>query len=223
MSAILIEKVIAGEPLATLRQMIAAGPYVPGGRTAVGTAVRLKHNLQLSPSSPASAQAAEFLVAALNQNPAFQAAAWVEAMMTPLFCRYEPGMSYGDHIDGALMGEAPDLVRCDVAVTICLNDGSSYDGGDLVIDAAGVPRSWKGNAGDCLIYPADTLHRVQPVTRGVREVVVIWIQSLIRDPAQRRILFDLRAVLEELDKSSVPGPHIETLRRTYFNLIRLWA
>jgi PKHD-type hydroxylase len=142
-------------------------------------------------------------------------------------------MTYGEHIDGALMGEPPDLVRCDVAVTICLNDGSSYEGGDLVIDAAGMPRSWKGNAGDCLLYPADTLHRVEPVTRGVREVAVIWIQSLVRDPARRRILFDLRAVLEELDRGSqspapapapaVSGPHVETLRRSYFNLIRMWA
>jgi PKHD-type hydroxylase len=222
MSAILIEKVIAGEALATLRRIIAPGPYEAGGRTAVGSAVSLKHNLQLSPSSPASAQAAQFLVAALNDNAAFQSAAWVEAMMTPLFCRYEPGMTYGEHIDGALMGQPPDVVRCDVAVTICLNDSSSYEGGDLVIDAAGMPRSWKGNAGDCLIYPADTLHRVEPVTRGVREVAVIWIQSLIRDPARRRILFDLRAVLEELDRA-VSGPHVETLRRSYFNLIRMWA
>jgi PKHD-type hydroxylase len=223
MSAIFLHKAISDEHVSAIRKAIAPGPYAVGSQTAIGGAARLKHNLQLAPGSEASARAAELLVAALRDNSAFQSATWVDGMMTPLFCRYEPGMTYGDHIDGALMGEAPMLVRCDIAVTICLNEGSAYDGGELVIDAAGVPRRWKGNAGDCLIYPADTLHRVEMVTRGVREVAVFWIQSLIRDPALRRILFDLRAVLEELDRSSPPGPHVEILRRSYFNLIRLWA
>lgn len=223
MSSILIPKALSSEQLSAIRKTIAAGPYTAGSQTAVGSAARLKHNLQLSPSSEAAARAAELLVAALRDNSEFQSATWVDGMMTPLFCRYEPGMTYGDHIDGALMGEAPMLVRCDIAVTICLNDGSAYDGGELVIDAAGVPRRWKGNAGDCVIYPADTLHRVEMVTKGVREVAVFWIQSLIRDPALRRILFDLRGVIEELDRSSPPGAHIETLRRSYFNLVRLWA
>jgi PKHD-type hydroxylase len=223
MSAILIEKVIPADRLSSLRQITAAGPYVAGRLTAVGAAAGLKQNLQLAPDSAASAKAVEMLVGILNSNAAFQAATWVDAMMTPLFARYAVGMTYGDHIDGALMGQAPDVVRCDIAVTVCLNDASDYEGGALVIDAAGVPRSWRGNAGDCLIYPADTLHRVEPVTRGTREVAVIWIQSMVRDSGRRRILFDLRVVLDELERSSVSGPHVETLRRSYYNLIRMWA
>ncbi|MEP6653083.1 MAG: Fe2+-dependent dioxygenase [Myxococcales bacterium] len=223
MTAILIEKVLPDDALAALRRTIAGGPYVAGRSTAVGAAGRLKHNLQLAHTSPSAGKAAELLLSVLNQSSAFQSATWIEAMMTPMFCRYEPGMNYGDHIDGAIMGEPPELVRCDVAVTICLNDAADYEGGELVIDAAGLPRVWKGNGGDCVVYPADTLHRVQPVTRGTREVAVMWIQSLVRDPGMRRILFDLRAVLEELDRSATTGPHIETLRRSYFNLIRMWA
>jgi PKHD-type hydroxylase len=223
MSAIVISKALSDAQVAAVRKVIAEGPFVAGSHTAVGGASRVKHNLQLAPGSEPSARAAELLVAGLRESSEFQSATWVDAMMTPMFCRYEPGMAYGDHIDGALMGEAPMLVRCDIAVTICLNDGSAYDGGDLVIDSAGVPRRWKGKAGDSIVYPADTLHRVEMVTRGVREVAVFWIQSLIRDPGLRRILFDLRAVLEELDRTSPPGPHIELLRRSYFNLVRMWT
>ncbi|MBC8132421.1 MAG: Fe2+-dependent dioxygenase [Deltaproteobacteria bacterium] len=223
MTAIFIEKAIPEEALVLLRQMLRGGPYVSGRGTAVGGAARLKNNVQLAPSSPAAEQAAQVLVAALNDSAAFQAATWIDAMMTPLFCRYEPGMTYGDHIDAAIMGEPPNLVRCDIAVTVCLSDASSYDGGELVIDAAGVAGRWKGNAGDCVIYPAGTLHRVEPVTRGARDVAVLWIQSLVRDPGQRRILFDLTTVLEQLDRSGTPGPQIEALRRSYFNLVRMWA
>jgi PKHD-type hydroxylase len=223
MSTIVIRKVVSNEQLQLIRSTIADGPFVPGAQTAVGGAVKVKHNVQLDHRSPASAKAAELLVAACRASSTFAAATWAEAMMTPMFCRYEPGMAYGNHIDGAFMGEPPDQLRCDIAVTVCLVDGTSYDGGDLVIDAAGVPRRWKGDAGDCIIYPADTLHRVEPVTRGTREVAVMWIQSMVRDPAQRRILFDVKEALDELDRAAVSPPPLEALRRSYFNLIRMWA
>jgi PKHD-type hydroxylase len=132
-------------------------------------------------------------------------------------------MRYSDHVDGALLGEPPDLIRCDIAVTVCINDGSEYDGGELVIDSAGAAYAWKGSAGDAIVYPADTLHRVNEVTRGARDVAVIWVQSMVRDPAQRRILFDLRSVLDSMDLAPEPSPHVETIRRTYFNLIRAWT
>ena len=92
-----------------------------------------------------------------------------------------------------------------------------------MIDVAGVPQRWKGDAGDCILYPADTLHRVEAVTKGERVVAVFWIESLIRDPAHRRILFDLAQALEHLDRHVPAGPHIENVRRSYINLIRLWS
>lgn len=223
MSAIIIEDALAPEVLAQIRAVLVGGRFVPGSQTAVGGAATVKNNLQLAPDSPAAARAAELLVGALQGCQAFQSATWTDAMMTPLFARYEVGMTYGNHIDGALMGEPPMMLRCDIAVTVCLSDGSTYDGGELVIDAAGVSRAWKGKAGDVIIYPADTLHRVAPVTRGVREVAVFWIQSLIRDPGRRRILHDLKSALDVLDRSPEPPPHVEALRRSYFNLIRMWV
>ena len=102
-------------------------------------------------------------------------------MLRPMFCRYGVGMKYGDHVDGAIMGDAAEQVRCDVAMTVCLSDAAEYEGGELVIDAAGVPTSWRGKAGDLIVYPADTLHRVNEVTSGTRDVAISWIQSMVRD------------------------------------------
>jgi PKHD-type hydroxylase len=218
-----IRKVISDDQVRLIRSIASSGSYGPGSVTAVGSAVAIKHNLQLATGSDAATRAAEVLVAALRDSGAFFAATWLDAMTTPLFCRYEPGMAYGDHVDAAMMGAPPMQMRCDIAVTVSLVDAASYDGGDLVMDTDGVSQPWKGNAGDCLIYPADTLHRVVPVTRGVREVAVFWIQSMVREDWQRRILFDLTSVLDAAQRGGAPGPDAETLRRIYYNLVRHWA
>jgi|SRR5688572_24550794 PKHD-type hydroxylase len=222
MSAIILTKAVSGEIVAEIRACLTRGRFVDGRSTAVGGAARSKHNLQMARDDLAERRAVELLVGALRDHAPFQEATWPDAMMRPQFCRYEPGMRYADHIDGALLGEAPDLIRCDIAVTVCLSDGSDYDGGELVIDTAGMPQAWKGSAGDAVIYAADTLHRVNEVTRGVRDVAVLWVQSLVRDPRQRRILFDLRAALDAMDLAPAQSLQVETIRRTYFNLIRMW-
>lgn len=229
MSAIVISRAIPAEIVSEIRTRTASARFVSGAETAIGRAAGVKHNLQLAADDPAERRAVELLVGALHANPHFQAAAWPDAMMRPQFCRYQAGMGYGDHIDGAIMGQPPDLVRCDIAVTACLNDSAEYDGGELMIDTAALPQSWKGEAGDVILYPADTSHRVSEVTRGVREVAVLWIQSLVRAPARRRILFDLRLALDEmdamnaLDQAAGPAPHVAAIRRSYFNLIRMWV
>ncbi len=223
MSAIVLPGILPANVLAQIRSRMATGTFISGKSSAVGRAVAIKDNLLLAPDSPAAIEAADLLGGALQSSPAFQTAVWPEAMLRPLLCRYDVGMSYGDHVDGAIMGEAPEHIRCDIAITICLSDGADYDGGELVIDSAGVPRPWKGRAGDAIVYPADTMHRVSPVTRGVRDVAVSWIQSMVREPERRRILFDLRSALDALDGAPTPPPETEALRRSYFNLIRMWA
>ena len=223
MSAIVLPGVVPANVVAQIRKLMTIGPFVSGKLSAVGRAVSIKDNLLMAPSSPGEREAVELVTGALQASTAFQVAAWPEAMLRPQICRYEVGMTYGDHVDGAIMGQAPDHIRCDVAITVCLGDASDYDGGELVIDTAGVPRSWKGNAGDVIVYPADTLHRVTPVTRGARDVAISWIQSMVREPERRRILFDVRSVLDAMDGASPPPPEAEALRRSYFNLIRMWA
>jgi PKHD-type hydroxylase len=222
-SAIVLPSVVPAEIVTQIRARLAGGRFVSGRETAVGGAKEIKNNLQLAAGDPAEARVVELLVGALQGHALFQVATWPDAMMRPMFCRYQAGMRYGDHIDGAIMGAPPDLIRCDIAVTVCLSDASEYDGGELVIDTAGLPQPWKGGAGDVIAYAADTLHRVAEVTRGVRDVAVLWIQSLVRDPARRRILFDLRAALDAMDLAPGPHPEVEAIRRSYFNLIRMWV
>src|SRR4051794_4437949 len=222
-SAILLPGIIPAAVLGQLRARMAIGPFVSGKASAVGRAAAIKENVMLAIDSPTEREAVDLLAGALQASAVFQVAAWPEAMMRPMFCRYGVGGKYGDHVDAAIMGEAESPLRCDVAMTVCLSDPSDYDGGELVIDTAGVPRSWKGNAGDAIVYPADTLHRVSEVTRGARDVAVTWIQSMVREPERRRILFDLRSVLDAFDASGAPPPEAEALRRSYLNLMRMWA
>jgi len=223
MSAIVIAGAVPPDVVAQIRARMEQGPLVSGKTTAVGRTKDVKDNLMLAPDSQGAAQSVELLVGALKANQAFQAAAWPEAMLRPLFCRYGVGMKYGDHVDGAVMGDATEQVRCDVAMTVCLSDAAEYEGGELVIDAAGVPTAWRGKAGDVILYPADTLHRVTAVTSGNRDVAISWIQSMVRDGGQRRILFDLKSALDAFDALPAPPAEAEAIRRSYFNLIRMWA
>jgi PKHD-type hydroxylase len=223
MSAIVITSAVPPEVVAQIRARMQSGSFVSGKVTAVGRAQAIKDNLVLAPDSPAAAEAAELLVDALRANPAFQAATWPEAMLRPLFCRYGVGMKYADHVDGAIMGDPASQVRCDVAMTVCLSDAAEYEGGELVIDAAGAPTTWRGKAGDAIVYPAGTLHRVTAVTSGTRDVAISWIQSMVRDGACRRILFDLKSALDAFDALPTPPVEAEAIRRSYFNLIRMWA
>jgi PKHD-type hydroxylase len=222
-SAIVIAGAVPPDVVARIRAHMERGPLVSGKTTAVGRAKDIKDNLILAPDSKGAAEAVELLIGALKGNQAFQAAAWPEAMLRPLFCRYAAGGRYGDHVDGAVMGDAAEQVRCDVAMTVCLSDAAEYEGGELVIDAAGAPTSWRGKAGDVILYPASTLHRVNEVTSGARDVAISWIQSMVRDSAQRRILFDLKSALDAFDSQPTPPPEAEAIRRSYFNLIRMWA
>jgi PKHD-type hydroxylase len=222
-SAIVIAGAVPPDVVAHIRARMEKGPLASGKITAVGRAQAIKDNLILPPDSQPAREAVELLVGALKANPAFQAATWPEAMLRPMFCRYGVGMTYGDHVDGAIMGDANEQVRCDIAMTVSLSDASEYEGGELVIDAAGAPTRWRGKAGDVIVYAAGTLHRVTAVTSGVRDVAISWIQSMVRDADCRRILFDLKAALDAFDALPTPPAEAEAIRRSYFNLIRMWA
>ena len=223
MSAIVIAGAVPPDVVARIRARLQAGAFISGKTTAVGRAQAIKDNLVLAPDSPAAEEAVELLVGALKAHHGFQAATWPEAMLRPLFCRYGVGMKYGDHVDGAIMGDPGSQVRSDIAMTVCLCDPAEYDGGELVMDTAGVPAAWRGNAGDVIVYPANTLHRVTEVTRGTRDVAISWIQSMVREGARRRILFDLKTALEAFDALPTPPVEAEAIRRSYLNLIRMWA
>ena len=141
--------------------------------------------------------------------------------------RYEPGMAYGDHVDNAIMGRfGPKPMRTDVSFTIFLSDPGEYEGGELVIDSDISPTAFKLPPGHAVIYPTHYLHRVNPVTRGVRQVVVGWVQSLIREPERRQVLLDLQQAMGQL-QSTLPGgpnhPAFVRLHKIYINLQRMWS
>jgi PKHD-type hydroxylase len=206
--------------LAELRDTIAGGVFVDGVLSSGWASRLVKHNEQLG-AGPALATAQEKVVAVLRSNPVFSAAVMPRRFAPPLFGRYEPGMEFGSHMDNPLMG--PDHMRADVSVTIFLADPESYDGGELVIETSGGEAAYKLPAGSVLTYPTTVMHRVEPVTRGVREVAVTWAQSLFRLADQREILFDLertaRAIFEREGKSE----HFNLINKSTSNLRRMWV
>jgi PKHD-type hydroxylase len=217
-----IPNVVDRQGVDRLLTMISAGRFVSGSVTAAGGAARVKNNEQLDIRSEVAQQAGKLLIDTLRANPVFEAATLPARIVPPRFSRCGPGMGYGDHLDAPLMSHLPPI-RTDIAVTVFLVEATSYDGGELTIHTDYGPHSFKGGAGDCVVYPADMRHRVEVVRRGERIVTFFWIQSLVRDPERRRILFDLAEAVECLDGAAHPPLDVETLRRCHANLIRMWA
>jgi PKHD-type hydroxylase len=208
----ILEGVLTGNELTRVREIIADAAYVDGRMTSV---VAGKKNLQLPLGSAAAERAGAIVLEALDRHDSFNLAVHPVAIHRPLFSRYEPGMQYPDHIDVAVMGR----VRADVAVTLFLSNPEEYEGGDLVVDSGLGVRRYRLPAGDGIAYPASTVHHIAPVTRGVRLVCVLWIQSLVRHPAHRVILFDLALLTRSLGETSCAS----RLHRSYWNLLRMWG
>lgn len=211
--------VLDSDTLASVRAMLAATEFKDGARTAGWSARTVKRNLQ----APHEA-AEQHVTQALEQHPLFRSAVLASRRSPVMFSRYLPGMSYGKHIDNALMGNTNTL-RADLAVTVFLSDPASYDGGELVLDTHSGTQAYKLDAGQALVYPATTLHRVSEVTRGERLAAILWVQSFIRDAAQREILFDLDTVRRKLwdQAGETATPESDLLAKTHANLLRAWA
>lgn len=216
-----IAPLLEGEALAKVRRIAHAARYRDGAETAGWHARAVKHNRQAEAADVA--EAAAIVAEALNKHPVFRSAALPQRLSPILFNRYAEGMDYGPHVDDALMSAGGARLRSDVSFTLFLDDPQSYEGGELVIESTGGEQPVKLAAGACVVYPATQLHRVAPVSRGQRHAAVGWVQSLVRDAAQREILFDLdtarRAVFEQHGKSET----FDLLAKTYANLLRRWA
>jgi PKHD-type hydroxylase len=191
-----------------------------GKGSAHGKAKDVKNTLVLPLESKASQAAGRILLERLASHEGFKAAALPKVILPPKFSRYDTGMAYGNHLDLPMMGTASGAIRTDISLTVFLTD--DYEGGDLVFESDYGVHRVHGKGGEAVLYPASTLHRVEPVTKGSRVVALSWIQSMVRDPAQRRILFDLAQVATAID-----GPEREklavTLRKSQYNLLRMWG
>ncbi|MCK6443639.1 Fe2+-dependent dioxygenase [Elstera cyanobacteriorum] len=211
--------ILPADRLTALVDRLKTARFIDGKATAGWNATGVKENQQAY--APGVAQLAAEIETALRQHPVFALAARPKRLHPILFARYEPGMTYGYHVDDPLMGDPP--LRTDLALTLFLSDPETYDGGDLIIDQPGGEQAYKLPFGAAVLYPATTLHQVAPVTRGVRLVAITWIQSLIRDPGQREILFDLDTARRMLFARDGKSREFDLLSKSFANLLRLWA
>jgi PKHD-type hydroxylase len=209
--------------LEATRQALVGADFQDGKSTAHGKARDAKHNLVVPGEHPASIAAGRIVLDRFARHDGFRAAALPKVILPLKFCRYDVGMGYGDHLDLPLMGAATGGIRTDISVTVFLSDSADYDGGDLVFESEYGTQRVRGRAGEAVLYPASTLHRVEPVLRGSRLVAISWIQSLVRDAAKRKIVFDLAQVATTLDASGHHDQEALTIRKSQFNLLRLWA
>lgn len=220
---VVLQAVLSPDDLERVRTELAQVKFVSGKRTAGATARDVKDNLQADGSDPRVRALDTFVADALRRHPLFEVAARPAFISPLMFSRYEEGMTYGSHTDDAMMGPAGARLRTDLAFTLFLEDPSAYQGGALVIESALGEQEIKLKAGDAFLYPAGTIHRVAPVTKGVRVAAVGWVESYIADASARDILLDLAAVRNRLSKSGVPKVELLRLDKAISNLLRMWA
>lgn len=217
-----IENLLPADAVTHINQVMDRAAWVDGRVTSGYKSGQVKHNLQLPEDSPAARELGEIVLAALPQNALFVSASLPRRIFPPLFNRYEAGMNFGPHIDTALRGgNAP--IRTDLSATLFLSSPEDYDGGELIVDDTYGCHSVKLPAGHMVLYPATSLHRVVPITRGARRSCFFWVQSFVRDDAQRALLFDLDVTIQRLTQRLPDAPELLHLTSCYHNLIRMWA
>ncbi|MCW5573966.1 MAG: Fe2+-dependent dioxygenase [Steroidobacteraceae bacterium] len=220
-----IPGVLRPDELAHVQATLGGAEWVDGRVTAGHQSARAKHNRQLPEDSAAARELGRIVVAALERHPLFVSAALPLKIFPPLFNRYESGESFGVHIDNAIrmVRGSAHRVRTDLSATLFLGEPADYDGGELVVEDTYGAHSVKLPAGHLVLYPASSLHKVQPVTRGARIAAFFWVQSMIREDAQRALLFDLDGAIQRVAAGDAGHPALVQLTGVYHNLLRRWA
>jgi len=213
-----ISNVLSTAELDAVRQLSAKVAFADGRITNRESTV--KRNLQAPQQDEANAGIAQLVRDALFRNGDFRVFALPRSMARATAARYEPGMTYGWHVDEALFPSTPPM-RSDLSCTIFLNPAEDYDGGELVIQLGQQELSYKLPPGSALVYPSTTIHQVAPVTRGMREVAITWVQSWIADVQQRELLVQLE---EAKARAGTRDPRLLVLLESMrTNLFRMWA
>ncbi|QSQ25888.1 Fe2+-dependent dioxygenase [Pyxidicoccus parkwayensis] len=220
-----IPNVLGAEQVARCRDVMERASWADGRITAGYQSGQVKKNLQLPESSPEARELGDLVLAGLEKSALFISAVLPQRVFPPLFNRYEPGMTFGSHVDNAIrrIPGTPDRVRTDVSATLFISEPDSYDGGELVVEDTYGSHAVKLPAGDLIIYPATSLHHVTPVTRGVRLASFFWVQSMVRDVSRRALLFDMDTAIQQLTQEVPRSPALVMLTGTYHNLLRQWA
>jgi len=222
---LVLPQLLSPDELAQARSLLACAPWADGRIGAGSQAVQAKNNEQLPPDCDAARALGAMVLRALDRSPQFLAACLPRKIFPPRINRYSGETNaYGRHVDGAIrFGDGGVRVRTDISCTVFLSDPSDYDGGELTIYEAGAARQVKLPAGHAVLYPGTHVHEVMPVTRGARLAAFFWIESMVRDGGQRRLLHEFDLALTSLRQSQGESEATVALMGTYHNLLRMWA
>lgn len=220
-----IPDILTPEQVGECRQMLEGAEWIDGRATAGHQSARAKDNQQLPEGHPVARQLGDMILGALERNSLFMAAALPLKVFPPLFNLYQGGQAFGTHVDNAIrqVSGTPHRVRTDLSATLFLSRPDEYDGGELLVEDSYGVHNIKLPAGHLILYPATSLHRVRPVTRGARIASFFWIQSMVRDNAHRTLLFDLDMAIQQISQDMSDHPSTVQLTGVYHNLLRLWA
>jgi PKHD-type hydroxylase len=222
-----IPAILTPDQIRTVRAALDGGPWIDGGGSAGHMAALAKNNQEADLTDPLVRAQSDFILRVLSSHAGFTAAALPARICPPSFNRFTGGQNYGTHNDAALLcfpeASAPRWVRTDLAVTLFLAAPEDYDGGELVIEDSFGPVKVKLPAGDMVLYPASSQHRVEPVTRGARVASFIWLQSLVREDSHRRLLHELDTTIMRLNRAIPASKDVAQLLGLYHNLLRMWS
>lgn len=220
-----IPQVLTAEQVAQFRARMESAAWIDGNVTSGHQSAQAKRNEQLPEDSRDARELGDAVTAALGRNQLFFSAALPKRIFPPLFNRYRGGMEFGNHVDGAVRVHGPSgvRIRTDISATLFLAAPEEYDGGELLVEDTYGVQKVKLPAGDMILYPSTSLHRVTPVTRGARVASFFWIQSMVRDDAQRSLLFDMDMSIIRLAQEAPGSPALVSLTGCYHNLLRMWA
>jgi PKHD-type hydroxylase len=220
-----IPNVLTGDQVAAMREALDTADWTDGRATVGPQGAQVKRNRQLPTEAPLAQELGAVILAALAQHALYISAALPLRTVPPLFNSYAGGEHYGAHVDGALRGVAGSSVplRTDLSCTLFLSDPDQYDGGELVVMDTYGTHEVKLPAGDLILYPSSSVHKVEPVTRGVRVCSFFWVQSMVRDDARRAMLSELDQTIQRLRARIGDGDEVLSLTGHYHNLLRMWA
>jgi PKHD-type hydroxylase len=218
---LVIKNVLNQSTLQKVRQLLEKGNFVDGRLSAGKEAIKVKKNQELSQQSPLHQELNQLVMMPLVQNSEYQAAALPAKVATPFYARYQAGMTYGFHVDDPVMGPMTGRYRSDVSTTVFLND--DYEGGELIVRTAFGEQAFKPKAGDAIVYPSSSWHKVAEVTRGERLVAVTWAQSMVKDPQKRELLYELGQARDVLLDKQGDAEETGKVSTVYANLVRMWS
>ena len=217
-----IKHILGNTELSKVHEILKKAKFEDGKLSAGSAAQQVKNNQEITDENSISLLN-NIVMNNVVRHPDYQQAALPHRIAAPFYARYEPGMEYGEHIDDPIMGAMNERYRSDLAMTIFLNSKEDYEGGELNLQTPYGEQAIKMGAGDAVLYPATTRHRVNEVTKGERFVAVTWVQSLIRNNEQRDLLYQLSKTREKMLRNDPQSEDTKRIDNVYVNLVRMWS